>query len=127
MNSTESDPIARALEAVPAVAPGTEVRTGSNGRVYLRREMKKTNPLLRWLGARDFVHIDLDERGSWFWKQIDGTCSLEGIARKMRKEFSIEEQVARETAIGFARMLLLRNLILLKTRHGAPSGARQLP
>ena len=57
----------------------------------------------------------LDQRGTWFWKQIDGRRSLLTLAGRMAREFDLSPEESRAAVVVFTKMLMLRHLIVLRT------------
>ncbi len=70
--------------------------------------------LARKFGFRRAVQISLDERGSFFWAQIDGKRRLAEIERALRRQFKLNKQDSKEATILFTKMLMLRHLIHLE-------------
>ncbi len=50
--------------------------------------------ILRLLWGENF-RIHLDERGSFVWNLLDGTLSVQEIARKLGEKFSLEDPLDR--------------------------------
>ena len=66
------------------------------------------------LGLHRDVRVDLDQHGSYFWSQIDGTQDLRSIEGKIREKFSLAPEESEKATIMFTKMLMLRQLIQLK-------------
>lgn len=117
MNSTEisPDPLKDALKAVPEAAPGTESKRDDLGVLHLRRAMPAPRGWLRFFKSNQWIRVELDERGAWFWERINGRRSLAVLARAMMREFKINADEARAAAVTFTKMLMLRHLLVLRS------------
>lgn len=111
------------LDATPVVPEGVEVRYDSQKRVQLRREGPERGRIRKFLAEKfsmkKTVRVNLDERGTFFWKEINGRRTLHDIERKMRYAFSLEEPQSRKAVIEFTKTLMLRGLVALKLDHNA--------
>ena len=105
------------FDAVPIVAESVEAQADAHSLLYLRREIpakgRIANFMSRKLGLKSYIRANLDDKGTFFWKQIDGKRTLREIAELLRREFSLSEQASRESTIAFTKMLMLRHLIHL--------------
>jgi len=117
MNSTRpaQDPLDKALLAVPETEPATEAKPDNTGLIHLRRRVPAPKWFPRWLPAGHWVRVALDQRGTWFWKQIDGRRSLLTLAERMAREFDLNPEESRAAVVSFTKMLMLRHLVVLRT------------
>lgn len=115
---TELPVIGDPLVVIPRVAKGVVVREASNGEYHLR----KTYPpqgrvrkfLHRRLGWKRETYHNLDQRGTYFWKQIDGKRSVSDIMERLMKEWSITREEAMEASVVYIQHLMVRNLVVLE-------------
>jgi hypothetical protein len=113
--SPSPDPLLEALKAVPAAAPETEAKLDDRGVLHLRRPMPAPRGWLRFFKSRQWIRVELDERGAWFWERMDGRHSLAVLARAMTRQFRIDADEARAAVVAFTKMLMLRHLVVLRT------------
>ena len=115
------------LEAVPQIADDVEVRKDAGGHVHLRRALPLKpgllRPLVKRLGYRRRIHVDLDVQGTLFWELIDGARRLREIEEAMRTKLSIEREKSEAAILAFTKMLMLRHLIYLKVPASEDTGA----
>lgn len=70
----------------------------------------RRGPLAKWLLARlknPFFRVNLDEIGSFVWKQFDGKTAFSSIAQSMREKFGEKADPAEDRLKKF--LILLRN------------------
>ena len=117
MNSTRTapDPLDNALLAVPETEPATETKPDETGLIHLRRRVPAPKWFPSWLPGGHWARVALDQRGTWFWKQIDGRRSLLTLAGHMAREFNLSPEESRAAVVVFTKMLMLRHLIVLRT------------
>lgn len=122
--------VRQALTAVPCVTDAAEARSDSRDLIQIRMELSPVSGVRRFLarrlGWKQVVRINLDEYGSFFWRQIDGVRPLGEIARRMAGQYSLARAEADKAAIAFTRTLMLRHVVYLKVpqdwgRSGAPA------
>lgn len=105
------------LRCVPRIQEGVESREEASGLIQLRRTFgarRGFTGALAWrLGLRRRIRANLDEAGSFFWRQIDGVQTVSGIAQRVRKRCGCTKREAEEAALTFSRMLLTRHFIYL--------------
>ena len=115
-SSGSNDPFA----ARPVYAPFIEVEE-KNGQVRLRQAPPPKPGLRAFLSRRfamfPFRLVCLDERGTFYWKQIDGRRTLAEIEYRLRREYRMEPASSRDAVIIFTKMLMRRSLIALKLPH----------
>ena len=107
--------------AVAHLAPQAEARKDADGHLQIRRELPNrpglSEFLARALGFRRALRINLDERGTFFWNQVNGKRSLGEIERRVRRHYELEVQESRAAIILYTKALLLRHLIHLELPH----------
>jgi len=104
--------------ALPVRTPFVRARADSQGCLQIKHSPPPGRGL-RGLFARYFSlfpvrRIFLDERGSFFWNQIDGQHTLADIERALNQKYAMEAQQSRDAVILFTKMLMRRGLIGLK-------------
>lgn len=113
------------LEAIVHAAQGVESGRDNLGLVQIRRVYHPSRGLLgfagRVLGHRYHRRVNLDERGSFLWEQIDGTRSLDALADALARRYEIDPADARKAAVLFVRDLLSRHLVSLSFPAAPPS------
>ncbi|NLF29559.1 MAG: PqqD family protein [Planctomycetes bacterium] len=107
------------LDVVPQAEPDVEARPDSRDCLHLRRRFEPTGRLYRHVARllrhRHEVRIALDERGTLFWRLMDGRRTLRMIAAAMAAALDgADEDEARRAVILFARLLMARHLVYLK-------------
>lgn len=111
---TERDPFA----AVPSITLGIEVKLDSRSMLQLRHKIKPSSQLMQFLadklGFRRSVRVNLDERGTFFWQQIDGIRDLRSIAKNIETRFNIDREECDSAVIGYTKSLMLRGLVQLR-------------
>ena len=115
-------PPADPLSAVPGVAPDVEWRPDAAELIQVRRRWRPQRGLAG-LVARTFrlesvCRVNLDERGSFFWRQIDGRRDLRHIASRLAEQFDLTEGQAGDATVRFVKQLMTRCLIVLEVRRG---------
>ena len=106
------------LKAIPIVSEYTEAKEDNKGLIQLMMvppPAKGFKGLIeRKLRLIKPVRVNLDERGTFFWKLIDGERTLEKIRKKLNKHYNLKKDESQEAVIAFVKMLMVRNLIMLK-------------
>ena len=106
------------LAVTPAAEPDVETRPDEDDLLHLRRSFAPKPGLYGWLSRvmryRHEVRVDLDERGTMFWRLMDGRRNLDTIAAAMSKRCDLDRSKAREAVIVFVKMLMTRRLVYLK-------------
>jgi hypothetical protein len=105
------------FSACPVAAPFVQIEE-TEGKVQLR-QTPPPKPGLRAFFARRFSMfpfrlVCLDERGTFYWKQIDGQRTLGEIEQRLRNHYRMEPAQSRDAVILFTKMLMRRSLIALK-------------
>jgi len=109
--------VANPLLAVPRIAPYVRVKFDSQGYAQIKRQPPPGRGVGGWL-ARHFamhksVRVNLDQRGTFFWEQVDGTRNLQMIARLLKNRFGVNEKEASDAVVLFTKSLMRRGLIQL--------------
>jgi hypothetical protein len=106
------------MDAIPHPSPGSEARADEKGIIQVRMELPPKPGigefLARHLGMRRSFHLQLDERGSFFWNQIDGEINLKEIEKRLRKQFKLKHEEALKATVIFTKMLMARYVIQLE-------------
>lgn len=79
--------------------------------------------LAQRLGLDRTTKASLDEKGSYFWKQIDGEKDLMRIERKLSRHFEIDRRESRRAIVQFTKTLMEKGLIVLKV-SGKPDKSK---
>jgi hypothetical protein len=112
-SSIPNDP----FSARPVYAPFIEVEE-KNGQIQVRQTPPPKKGMRAFLARRfsmfPFRLVCLDECGTFFWKQIDGTRTLGDIEMQLRRQYCMEPARSRDAVIIFTKMLMRRSLIALK-------------
>ena len=87
---------------------------------------------LRGFLARHFsifpsCRIFLDEKGSFFWRLIDGRRDLSDIEGELRRHYQMGAGESRDAVILFTKMLMRRGLIGLKLPSTGPEDSQENP
>lgn len=106
------------FRAVPVANTGIKSKQDGRGRLQLKA-VAPPRPGLAGFAAlklkmRKPLRVNLDERGSAFWRRVDGRRTLREIEKALRREFSIEKKECQKAVIEFTKMLMERGLIALK-------------
>ncbi len=111
---TERDPFA----AIPSITPGIDAKLDSGSMLQLRHKIKPSSQLTQFLadklGFRRSVRVNLDERGTFFWQQIDGIRDLRSIAKSIQGRFNIDREECNSAVIHYTKTLMLRGLVQLR-------------
>jgi hypothetical protein len=106
------------LAATPVAAPGVEAHRDGASLTQLRRARPHRNGaaglLGRLFGFSGYARIALDERGSAFWKQVDGRRDLHAIERGLRERFGLAREESERAVVEFTKALMLRGLVCLR-------------
>ena len=105
------------LMVVPVIEAGVEANRDDEDRIQLHRLMAPKPGIYAWVSKilkyKHEIHINLDEQGTFYWDQIDGQKTLDGVAWALVKKFSIDIDNARKSVIAFTKSLMLRQLVYL--------------
>ncbi len=109
------------FDAVPIRHQSAEHRVDSTGCCQIKIRLQPAPGLKAYL-ARTFgfhrdIRVNLDQRGSFFWSQIDGHQNLHAIEEKLRNKFNLTSDESRQATLLFTKALMLRHLIQLNIRE----------
>jgi hypothetical protein len=117
---TPYDPLA----ATPVVPPGVEAVVDRALCVQIRRPLRPQKGFGGWvnrkMGFHRDVRVNLDEHGTAYWQQIDGSRTLADIERELRRRFNLGADECRAAVVKFTKMLMLRGLVALRMPEGHP-------
>jgi hypothetical protein len=103
--------------ACPVQAPFVQVEE-NQGRIQVRQTPPPRQGIRAFLARRfsmfPFRVVCLDERGTFYWKQIDGKRTLGEIEQRLRTQYRMEPGQSRDAVVLFTKMLMRRSLIALK-------------
>ncbi len=74
--------------------------------------MAKT--LNRLGGSERTRQVILDEKGAFFWKQIDGENNLFDIRQALQREYRLSAEESNQSTILFIKMLMRRHFIRIQ-------------
>ena len=118
-DNTQTPPSSRdPLAAVPVATDGISVSETGQGRVLLSWQAPARTTLGRWFARRcgwaRVARIELDERGSAFWRAIDGRRSLHEIDAGLHYTPPLDQDARSALLIEFTKALMLRGVICLR-------------
>lgn len=119
----KKDPV-NLLDCVPEPVVGMEER--GDGRIVLLRPkfvVKPFDELLRFMRHKHF-RIQLDEVGTFTWRQIDGTQTLAEICQRLSAEFGPRVDPVVERTTAFIRQLYRGKMIRLRQPDPATTQQR---
>ena len=129
LESIDVDRMADPFDAVPQVPDGVEARTDAAGLVRLRRSPPRRRGLGSLLGRmvrlERAARTNLDERGSFFWSQIDGRRDLHDVTRRLSERFGLSRADARAATVLFVKAMMTRGLLVLEVKRPAAAGTRK--
>lgn len=67
--------------------------------------------LYRISGAARTRQVVLDEKGAFFWKQIDGEKNLFDIRQALQRAYRLSPEESNQSTILFVKMLMRRHFI----------------
>jgi hypothetical protein len=100
-------------------------RADEQGRLQLKQSPPPGRGLRGFL-ARHFSMFPsrracLDEKGTFFWQQIDGQTTLGEIEARLREHYRLEQRQSMDAVVLFTKMLMRRGLIALQLPDQAQS------
>jgi hypothetical protein len=105
------------LEAVPLRADSVEERLSDRGDLHLRITFPPKNKLERFMKRFFNIHntqqIVLDEKGAFFWKQIDGKQNLFSIRQALQNHSQLPAEESEESTVLFIKILMRRHFICM--------------
>lgn len=105
------------LAVIPLTPENVEWKRDSQGLIQLRRRVRLSGfrkRLAGWLGYEYTKLIELDKLGSLFYEQVDGQRSLREITAALRPPSGGSQRELEEQVVLFTRMLMLKNMLILK-------------
>lgn len=115
--------------AVPLIAPGVEACRDRRKFVHVQKKLMQKKGFLgvlaQRLGLDRTTKASLDEKGSYFWQQIDGEKDLMRIERKFSRHFETNRKESRQAIVQFTKTLMERGLIILKV-SGNPGKSKSI-
>lgn len=114
-------PTGHPLLAVPMVADGVEWKPDSTSCAQIRKTVVPTQGLRGWMARllrqKYYARVDLDAKGTLFWRQVDGKRNLAQIAARLQGELGLTKEAAEECVILFVKDLMKHGLICLRVER----------
>ncbi len=91
-----------------------EWEDGPDNRAVLLVPKFRKGPLAKWLQPRlrkPYIHLKLDDIGSFAWKRFDGQTTFDQITKEMHQEFGKRAEPVEERLIKFIVLLLKSKFI----------------
>jgi hypothetical protein len=104
----------RALDAVPLRNQHCSVEKTDSGQVRLSvpvRQTWLTRVARRLTSLPEYKKIELDEIGTYVWKQCDGRTNVKALIQKVSKRFKLSYREAEVSLTQYLKMLAQRNVI----------------
>lgn len=105
------------FEAVPVRNARAQHRVDSNSCYQIRMRLDPGHGVKALIAGRLGFHrdvrVNLDERGTFYWSQVNGKQNLESIEKKLRSKFALDADESRTATLMFTKMLMLRHLVYL--------------
>lgn len=118
LTEQEEKDLVNPLVAVPVKESGVESRLDRANCTQIRRRLPPKPGVYGWLskkvGYKHDVHFRLDEFGTAFWSQIDGSKDLRTIATAFKHRIDCDQEQAQRACVTYARDLMVRRLICLR-------------
>lgn len=110
------------LEYVPVVSEKNEWEADKNGRVTVHMVHKGFYATIaqKLFGRPRVSHIDLDEQGSFVFRQIDGSRTVGEIAQLVGQQFPDEENVLYARLIKYMQILRNNRFIYFRGKDKMP-------
>lgn len=105
------------LKVVPIQPAHVERREDSHGMLHLRVSVPPKGLLKRvvdWLKYDYSRRYELDEFGSFFYRQVDGTTTLKTIVKRMAAHFDKSEDETEVAVIQFTKTMMTKNMLELQ-------------
>jgi hypothetical protein len=122
MPTPDTQPRHDPFSAIPIAVDDVQSYDRDNQRVQLWRPIPPKSMLGRFLarrlGFKRFVRVNLDERGTSYWRLVDGQHSLHDIERHLRTTYAFDQAESKEATVEFTKILMLRGLIGLRLADG---------
>ena len=119
-NRKKPEPLDRetSLRGIPVLNEGVTSREREDGRlrVCVRIARKSGGVFVRFLPPVFERNVNLDELGSFVFRQIDGNKSTRDIIKAFVKEFRVNRREAELSCVHFLRSLAQRRVISIAIR-----------
>ncbi|HOF87445.1 MAG TPA: PqqD family peptide modification chaperone [Armatimonadota bacterium] len=105
------------LAVIPIRPENVEAREDSQGMLHLRVTMEQkglTGRIAKWLRYDYSRTYELDEFGTFFYRQVDGKASLKTIIRRMVKQFDKPYKEVEYAVVLFTKTLMMKNMLVLE-------------
>jgi len=116
--STATTAVHDPLAAIPVAPDNVHADLSVPERVRLRWHNPPRTRLGAWLaralGWQRGAVLELDARGSCFWRGIDGQRTLHAIAADLRTTFGLEQAATEQAVIEFTATLMRRGVLCLR-------------
>jgi hypothetical protein len=97
----------------PGLAPDTRVRPSTEVVARLIEGQLLIVPLVSGVGDLEDELYTLNETGRAIWEKLDGSRTIDQVAREMSCEFDVAEDAARLDVINLVEELLGRKLLVV--------------
>ena len=112
------------LAAIPMKPANVELREDSQGCLHLRLTPTLgpvQRKVARWLGYDYTRKLTLDEDGTFYYRLVDGHHTLAAIVDELTRKLGQDRRDITTMVVTFTKMLMTRNMIVLKITRGDPS------
>ena len=112
------------LAAIPLKPANVELREDSQGCLHLRLTPTLgpvQHKVARWLGYDYTRKLTLDEHGTFYYRLVDGQHTLAAIVDELAQKLGQDRRDVATMVVTFTKMLMTRNMIVLKITRGDPS------
>ena len=96
----------------PSLAPDTRVRHSDDMVARLIEGQLLIVPLVSGVGDLEDELYTLNETGRAIWEKLDGSRTIDDVAREMSREFDVAEEAARLDVINLVEELLGRKMLV---------------
>ena len=111
------------LAAIPLKPTNVELREDSQGCLHLRLTPTLgpiQRKVARWLGYDYTRKLALDEHGTFYYRLVDGQHTLAAIVDELAQKLGQDRREVATMVVTFTKLLMTRNMIVLKIRRGDP-------
>ncbi|OPZ87421.1 MAG: Coenzyme PQQ synthesis protein D [bacterium ADurb.Bin429] len=105
------------LAVIPIRPENVETREDSQGMLHLRVMLAPeglVGRVAKWMRYDYSRTYELDEFGTYFYRQVDGTTSLKTIIRRMVKQFDKPYKDVEYAVVLFTKTLMMKNMLVLE-------------
>ena len=105
------------LAVVPVRPENVETREDSQGMLHLRVKLEPhglVGRVAKWMRYDYSRTYELDEFGTYFYRQVDGKTSLKTIIRRMVKQFDKPYKEVEYAVVLFTKTLMMKNMLVLE-------------